>query len=894
MPAHLRQFGSKLLPPSRAIDHIARTAQCERIVEAGRVRLVLIQAPAGFGKTATMREAFDSLSARGVACAWITLDVADNDPSRFLGCLDAAISAIALDEVSLARDDHASVADMAVAAIDQLAATHTPFALFLDEFEALAESSVLAIVRELIHQLPECGRVVVGSRTVPQLRLGRLRARGELVEIGPEALRFSETEARRFLAAKAQTLGPDDRERLRETTEGWPAVLRLACAALARHADPSAFVARFSGSDRDVGAFLADEVCAQLTEPQFEFLLATSILRDLEPALCNALVGGVDSEAMLADLARANVLVTPLDGLSRGWRYHSIFADYLRQELARRNADFASLHRRASHWYEANERPVPAIDHALLAGDTDRAVTLLNGVAQAYLEHGRVRLVARWLDALGESALESEPRLTICRLFAVCFTRGAAEARELLERSGVEAHPDPEIAAEARCVRPLVLSMLDDFDAALAAGRTALVAPRSRSIYAETVLLNCMAYTFSVVGDDDAARRSLQTTRTMLDGDSNVFNVMYAESVEGLIDLHAGRLREAKARFRLAMSAAQSEVRGARHTNAWAAIFHAAALYEANELATAARLLHLHLPLARDVGLPDGMILGHAMLSRIAFDAGDIDEAFSLLAELEQFGYRRRLPRVEASAQLERAQLLMRQSKLGAAEDQLARADDRALWTPLKSRRLIAHDLQTPTLTRIRLDLAAGRFREAGEAIAAEKADAEARRFERRLLLLRLLEAASLSGLGRAEAAARSCDDALKECAREGYVRLVIDEAPVIGTLVLARARVGIGGGLARHEPLLAAYLKDLIGLISPAGPEVAPDGDSAPLDPLTPKELQILALLADGYSNAAMAEKLFVSDSTVRTHLRNINSKLDTRSRTQAIAVARRLQLIA
>ncbi len=894
---------------------VLRQAVVRRLAEAGGARLVLVRAPAGFGKTTTMVQARAHLAGQGIATAWLTLERTDNDMARFLDCLRQAVAQI----VGGAPRGSAG-ADAPLAMVETLARHGAPFALFLDDFELITEPAVLGLVREIIEHLPRRGQLVLGSRSLPELGLGRLRAAGHLLEIDTELLRFSREETHHFLAlhrpgADAGALPADwatQIDHLHRKTEGWVAALWLAAMALdsliSRQGSVAEFIAQFSGSNRAVADYLAEDVLARQSDEVRSFLLRSSILRQLNAPLCQALNPRCDSRAILAQLAAANLFITPIgNGEANGdepqeWRLHSLFADFLRAQLAREQPDaLARLHLAASGWYESQGRPVPAIDHAIEGGDLPLAIDLLERHAAGFLDQGRMRLLARWFAALPAVALAHKPMLQVVSLWAVTLTRGPWEAMAQLRQSGIAASTDGEVQAHVNALQPMLLAMMDRVDEADAIGRENLVRVPTGQPFADSVLCNAMAHLLGVLGEREQAQRLLDAARRGQYGGG--FNRMYTESVEGLFDLQQGRLRQASARFRLALGLAAGGAPASgwqpTHGNAWAGVLYAGAVYEVHQLHQAEQLLNLYLPLARDVGLADHMIVGHVMHSRIAFERGDIDESLQHITELEYLGHHRQLPRVVASARLERARVLMLQGQAEAALQALARADDAAVWPLVARRHHSAHDVEDLQIGQLRWQVLFGDAAAAAKTACDAAALALAAQRQRRALKLQLLQALALQRV----ATAASLDAALTVMLQllplvqaEGFVRLLLDEGPAMATL-LRRTRSALHDtpGGRSSDPLIDDCLQRLVTLAGdepasdePAGAETAAGATLA--EPLTRKEVRVLQLLGEGYSNGAMADKLFVSDSTVRTHLRNINLKLGARSRTQAVAIARRL----
>ena len=921
-----------------------RQAVVRRMAEAGGVKLLLVRAPAGFGKTTAMVQARAQLSNQGVATAWLTLERTDNDVPRFLACLQLAVAQIvgrpgapALPSASLGPGGPATP----LAVVDALARHGAPFALFLDDFELISEPAVLGLVREIIDHLPRRGQLVLGSRSLPDLGLGRLRMAGQLLEIDTELLRFSRDETQQFLAlrwpsqASANASGdtttdtPTDWaaqvDPLHHKTEGWVAALWLASMALdsviARQGSVAGFIAQFSGSNRAVADFLAEDVLARQTPEVRDFLLRTSILRQFNAALCQALTPRSDAASILAQLDAANLFITPIgqgggsaDGArehQREWRYHSLFADFLRAQLVREQPDaLARLHLAASGWYEAQGRPVPAIDHAIEGGDAPHAISLLAGHAMGFLEQGRMRLLARWFAAVPDAALADKPMLQVVSLWASNLTRGPWAAMEQLQQSGCASSADAAVRAHVNALQPMLLAMMDRVEDAADLGREALARVPTGQPFADSVLCNAMAHVMGVLGEREQAQRLLDAARRGQQGNdhnSHGFNRMYTESVEGLLDLQQGRLRQATARFRLALGMAATPSAALAwqptHGNAWAGVLYAGVVYEAHQLAQAEHLLNVYLPLARDVGLPDHMILSHVMRARIAFGRGEIDTALQVVTELEHLGHHRQLPRVVASARLERARVLMLQGQADAAAQALDRADDSAVWQRVARHQFSAHDVEDMPIGRLRWQVLFGDPAAAARAAGAAAVQAQAARRLRRALKLQVLLALALQRAGSPadlDVALALTGRLLQAAQAEGYVRLLLDEGPAVGTL-LRRAQASLHAPTQatpeRTDPLVDDCLQRLIALAGDEPladeplPASSPATPAATLDePLTRKEIRVLQLLAEGYSNSVMAEKLFVSDSTVRTHLRNINLKLGARSRTQAVAIARRL----
>jgi LuxR family maltose regulon positive regulatory protein len=878
---------SRTVPRDALVERIARSSE----------RLVLVRAPAGFGKTTLMAQARQKLLGEGVATAWLTLDSADNDPSRFLAYLGGALEDVLPPEQTMDTPAVAApIGEAMLALMERAAALPEPFVFFIDEFEVIRAPGSAVLVAQLLDSLPGGARLVIGSRSVPDLRLARLRAGGKLLEIDAQQLRFSLEETRQFFGARdASPLGSDDLGLLHAKTEGWVAALWLASLALLRHQQRREFIAGFSGTEHSLAEYLAEEVLAQQPQEVRRLLLSTSILRELSAPLCAALLPGIDSEAMLQQLASANVFMVPIDGRPGHWRYHSLFSSFLRAQLQREMPQaLPELQRAAARWFIGQQWPVPAVDHFIAAGDTGEAIAVLQHEAMPLLMQGRLRLLVHWFDALPPAELREHPLLQVVYLWATCFTRGPQASQALMRSTGLEASTDAEIKVHVAALRAAMLALLDRWEEAYAVGARSLHLLPSASAFANTALVNVTANSAATLGAFPEARHLLRRARQSQGEAASAFHRMYSETNEGMIDLQEGRLRQAQARFRLAVQATQGSSIDAAQGNAWAGLLHAMLVYESNDLRQAQRLLQVYLPLARDVWLSDHVILGSRMLARIAFAEGEVDQAFQHLSELEYLGHERQLPRLAAAARLERGRLLVLQGYYDAADQELRHAGSDEMWRQVCARRHLGHEWEDPELGRLRWELHAGDPRRAVALLDVAAAQALRAGRTQRALKLRLLQSMALARSGDDERACALLLELLQPACQEGVMRLVLDEGELLGRLVV-RAQASLDPDAA--GPIFTDYLQRLRAAFGTQAAEepiaTAPLQLPPLIEALTPAEIRILQLLAEGYSNRALTEKLFVSDSTVRTHLRNINGKLGAGNRTQAVTMARRLGLI-
>jgi LuxR family maltose regulon positive regulatory protein len=887
---------SKLTPPTVSRFAVDRTAICDRVFLAFESKVVLVRAPAGFGKTTVMAQVFERYRQEGTAVAWLNLDEADNDLPRFLSYLLVALKnhlRLESDPNDWEADLPSDAGQLTAHVTNRLGQSDLPFVLFMDEVEVIRDPAVLAFIKQMTTRLPASARLVLGSRMVPEIGLARLRAHGELLEVVPEQLRFSSDEAGLFLVQRrGLSLKPEQVQSLLRSTEGWPTALWLASVALERRTDADAFIAGFAGSATTVADYLAEDVMASQPAEVRDFLLKTSILTQFDTPLCDAVCGHNDSAELLARLEGGNLFLSLVDERQRIYRYHSLFRDFLRSQLTRRFRDsLPALHRAAADWFLSHGRPIPAVDHALETGDLAFIMPLLEEHAESLLNQGRLRLLTRWLETFPDS-VETSPRLRLLHIWAVNLTRGPQEALALLEKVDPAELGNDAALAQFYAMRPTFLGMRDRIDESFALGLERIQLVKPEYVFPYGILSQTLANDSMILGHYSEARRYADQARAAQTGSTSVLQMSMAGAVDGAIDLIQGRLRQALAELRLAAGVSDEDFLKNGNRNLLPGVLLAEALYEDDHLERAEGLLNLFLPLTQNLGLPDHLIIAHSVLARIVERQGDPDRTLEILTQLESLGHRLGLQRVVASARIEMSGALLMRGDMQAAKEQLERAGEAIDWQEVSSRSYVANDKITLAIGQIRWMV---RNRETSHALALLKqhlANAGAAQRHRRALKFRIILAEALEVDGQHKLAMRTLTKAAEFGAHEGFIGSFLEEGNRIQDMLrdLLRSRQ-TETDYRDGDPINAHLIK-----MTRTRPEITATAPAqpGPAEALTRKELQILELLGHGFSNDAMAQKLFVSESTVRTHLRNINTKLQASNRMHALAIARRMQIIA
>jgi ATP/maltotriose-dependent transcriptional regulator MalT len=523
---------SKLQPPALPPDLVPRSRLLAELRSGQARTLTLVCAPVGYGKTTLLSQWADA-DAGSADFAWVTLDQGDSDPVRFWTYVIAALAEAApaagrgsLRELS--RHPGRLHADVLPLLLAELEAVDRNLVLVLEDYHLAERPAITDAVALLAERRPDRLQVVVSARADPRLPLGRWRANGQLAEIRADALGFGAGEVAEFFdRADISGLSLADLSKLTARTEGWPAVLRLAAILIRSQRDRGEFVAAFTGSTRQVADYLSADVLQTVSPATRDFLLRTSVLRRLSAPLCDAVAGTGHSAAILRDLGRANLFISPVGADGRWYRYHQLFSEALRLELETAEPQLIpELHARASAWFEAEGELEPATEHAIAARDTGRAASLVMRQVQPLVGAGLLATVERWLAELSWPEALQNPELAAGRAVAAGERSLPDEAARWLDLAGT----GPRDAMTAAGV-PLGygVDLLRSFflaggvtSAHEAARRAVAAAPTPMWRGAALAGLGQCRY---LLGDRDGAAEALREALTLLPDDLNMLSL---------------------------------------------------------------------------------------------------------------------------------------------------------------------------------------------------------------------------------------------------------------------------------------------------------------------------------------------------------------------------------
>jgi LuxR family maltose regulon positive regulatory protein len=854
-------------------------------------RLVLFSAPAGYGKTTLLTE---WARASSMPVTWLSVTREDDDVERFLRYLLAAWKLVKPDIAEtpfgiLLGSQMPEIEAVLAALINAAEQAPDHLAFVLDDYHVIEDPGIHDALTYMLDHLPAKLHIVLTCRSDPPLPLARYRARGQLLEIKAEDLVFTQAETTDFLiGSMGLELTSDEVTSIHKGTEGWIAGLQLAALALRRWRNDAEGTPLVSGRQRFIVDYLREEILDQLPAEERDFLLRTSILDRLCGSLCNAITGGENGQAMLAKLERENLFIVPLDERREWFRYHSLFDEFLVGELKDRlPVEVNRLHTRAARWCAAHDLDEQALVHAAAGEDG----LLLAQIAEPYVHRmllsGQLSLLDRWLGSVPEAWYADFPFFGFARacLYAIAGPPSAlfSSLEKVEQRLAIATGVDvPLQMAKVKALRCAVACFQNDLGQAETYADQALhELPEKDHIY-RAMIFHALGDTYRRIGRWEQARDLYLKVLKLSDDPTYRVRSVHVFGALADLDLRQGRLREAAAHWQRALAEIpEQKSRGSLPLPVigWVFIRMGDILYEWNQLREAsgniARGLE-HVELGGDV---QAMIAGYLISGRLNLTQGDVGAAAAYLEQARQLVDKTQLANWTSRFERLQLDLWLAQGRhktaikwcdeiLGDAAH-ARRPEDAAEQLTLARALILKEDKSS-------LDEALARLAELLEA-----AEGEGRMGVTIESLT--LQALALWRRGDRADALTSLEHALSLAEPEGYVRLFVDLGLPMGRLLQE----------ARSRAVRPDYVRVLLDAFDTDLTDPVPAQMALP-EPLTPREHEVLALIASGLTNREIAEKLVVSPGTVKKHTGNIYGKLGVSNRTQAVSRARELDMLA
>ena len=893
---------TKLNRPDIDRRWIVRPRLLSALDDALSSKLTLISAPAGYGKTTLAAQWLDHIPHPS---AWLSLDEHDSDPDRFLRYVVASIRKIfpqfgsQIEQLlfSPTLPPPRYLADMLISDLDALNET---LILALDDFHTIASEPVQKMTTRLVQYLPERHHLVIATRMDPPLPLAKWRLRKWLAEFRGVDLRFFPEEAKAYFASPVKgQLSNDSIERIIARTEGWIAGLQLARLSVAVADNPDAFARSFSGSDRMVAKFLMDEVISRQSDEIKHFFAVTFMLERFCAPLCNHLLGkksGIpDSRRLIALLQKENLFLVPLDSEGIWYRYHHLFQALL---VSRMKTDLSQsrqnqIHHSAGEWFADRGQIEDALRHLITAGDLDAAAELVEQNMHAAIDHDPSRrILGRWLEMFPKGAEKQRPALLVAEYYLKMIHWDFISMKLLLDQAevllGDSAFPIKEtrrlkLLGDIDLQRMYFFYWRGDAEAALRYARRSLsVIPKEHS-YAHTLAIFYKALAQNLNGQRDEALQLLAQAlaEDCAEGSRNAGVLLVAQTG---IRYYAGDMNATEETAKRILSVHET-VPTPVYWYAYAHYFLACSAYEHNLLDTAAEHFGQIEQMRYSIStrLYQEALIGLAL---VAWAKGETGRAKEYAVAASSFAIEMSDPysmHISNSFQT-RMTIFSGNVRDDPAETPPHEVDSNKVW------------LEIPSLTRAEYQVYQSTTAECEDALrSVEEGLKQAKQHHntRQVIQFLAVKAAALKCAGRLNEALETLEKVLHVAEPLGFVRTFLDRGPLMAELLQALSA-------KRPENLYARSLLESFGEKIPTKhtdanaaeyPSRTESAHEALLSSgLSRRELDVLRLLSKRLTNREIAEMLFVSPLTVKTHTANIYRKLNVNNRRQAVARAEQL----
>jgi LuxR family maltose regulon positive regulatory protein len=902
-------LATKLIPPSSARKLVRRPRLQTFAVELGRAKMALVRAPAGFGKTTLLSQWYQELRALGHAAGWLSFDRNDRDAIGVLGYVVAAIESaghtFGPEVASIVAPDGYATPDAVVDAVaSDLCRATAPIYLFLDDLHVLRDRALDETLASFIDRAPSILHTIVASREIPDMPLARARALGNVVEITASDLRFSKAETAEFMADSGRgVLATGDLDALDGRIEGWVAGLKLAAIALDGDGSTDDVLASISGRGRTFAEFFIEVVIGQQSAKLGDFLLQTAFLDRLTPGLCEAVTQRPGARDALDEIEARGLFIFSLDGERCWYRYHHLFADFLRTEFARRRPDdVRAIHARASRWLAAAGLHDEAFAHAVKADDFVLAADILSGRCHTMFYAGQLRALLDCASSIPEHVLVDYPRVRLAKAWSLILEWKFDEARAILtsvrESFAVRARVGERAAADDMLYLHCTM-MLAQFQDDMPTVERQCITLLERGMDADPYLVG--TYYTSLLYAEREQFKLLNFERYdarardyfLLAGSR--FVLVWHQSIAGPTRFLAGDTALAIETLRDGLDAAAAI--GGRDSGLASipALLLAEVHYERNELDAATELLDRHLARASELGFVDQLVGGFVTHSRLERLRGDVRAAERALGSAMDLAYTRGFARLRLNIVAEQMAHSLAAGDLDRVVRLAAVHDVRVPLETVLPKSGTTTGTEAHALAWVSLARAEGRAAEGLRVAKRWQRFAElagARRSEVRwgALVAHLL----LLG-GDALGAERAFRRTLAAAAPGRFLRTLLDLGRALPLLLAP-----VAGGPETNDAA-ASFGRELLRLAtgSAAGgasrhAEPVAENTLAPSEPLSPREIEIVELVASGMSNRDIALRLGTTEGTVKWHLHRIFDKIGARRRTQVVHRARRFGLIA
>jgi LuxR family maltose regulon positive regulatory protein len=790
-------LATKVVPP-RGPGLIERPRLIAIISQPPAKRLTVIKAPAGFGKTSLAIAWSERLRQGGNLVAWLAIDPDDDEPPRFLLYVCQALQRTC-DGVGRAAADLINetflISPNAIVSmlLNELMDVDEEVYLFLEDYHWVTNREIHDSLVFFLKHAPSHFHVVLTTRTEPPFPLASLRARNQLLELDASALRFDSQETQTFFEHENfGILGPSELTLLHGRTEGWPAALRIVASTSKPGEGFGRYVRNLAGTQRPIGAYLA-EMLDGLPDEMALFMLRTAMLDRLSAPLCEAVAGATSCDRMLASMEQRQLLLTPLDQEGRWYRYHPLLAEYLNGRLqTERDVEVPVLHRRAALWYAAEELWTDAVQHAIAAGDVDRALGWIKNCAMSLVKKGDLFTLLGWQRQLPPQLMRIQPEVRLAIAWGLALAMRFEESLELLQElePSIRAKPTVDgdvLACECEVIRAVALALKDDTEPALRLGQDCFT--RSNDPWTANVATNVVRYGHLKASNLKNFYATPWIPYSLEEDRRNVFASVYRRCIQGMAETQQLRFAAADRYYLEGLQLAEQHVGPNSVAAALPASLIARLRYEQDRLDEAESLLIDRLSIICAGTILDCVLSAYLVLARIAVHRTNLERAHALLEQAENLANTRGWGRLGAAAVLERGRLYLDEGRVTEGSACLDRLEHFAAENPVSAPCARSDIHRYAALARAYLATTEARFDDAISILTGLQSEAETA--HNHYFAVRAATVLSIVRLraSKVAEALHAFGNVLNTSASAGIYCTILDEGAEIGPLLTAFTR---------------------------------------------------------------------------------------------------------